>query len=181
MILMGDELSRSQSGNNNAYCQDNPLSWLDWEGGLAADPDLPAFIGAALSIRRRFDAFRRTSFLNGDNGNGLKDVYWLSPEGREITPDDWADGERRCLGAQFGNDAADGHRFLLVMNAARKATPFKLSADLPGEAWTEIFSSAIAGGAVNTGSSILPGGTVELPAHSLVLFQERPSAGARQR
>ena len=119
MILMGDELSRSQDGNNNAYAQDNPTNWLDWRKGAEADPTLQTFVENLSGLRARYDAFRRRSFLTGAHvgGKGLRDVYWLVPEGREMTDADWQEGSRRTIGMQFGNDAADGHRFLMLMNS----------------------------------------------------------------
>ena len=74
---------------------------------------------ALIGLRKRYAAFRRRDFLSGAPvpRNGLKDVYWLAPEGREMTIEDWADGMRRALGMQFGNDAPDGQRFLLLVNA----------------------------------------------------------------
>ena len=65
MLLMGDELSRTQKGNNNAFCQDNETSWLDWNSA-ASDPDLAPFTAALLHLRRRHEAFRRRSFLHGE-------------------------------------------------------------------------------------------------------------------
>ncbi|MCC6982126.1 MAG: glycogen debranching protein GlgX [Bauldia sp.] len=182
MILMGDELSRSQSGNNNAYCQDNPLSWLDWEAGLAADPDLPAFVGAVAAIRRRFDAFRRDSFLDGAHGrHALKDVYWLAPEGRELDHEDWADGERRAVGAQLGNDCKDGQRFLLLMNAGRNRVEFSLPNSLPGGPWVEMLNTAVAEGTVEHGRTIRAGEAIDLQPHALLLFRERAEGPGRRR
>jgi glycogen operon protein len=84
MLLMGDELSRSQRGNNNAYCQDNEVTWLDWVDARKADPDLPAFVARLAEIRRSHAALRRDDFLDGipDPATGLKDVHWLAPDGR---------------------------------------------------------------------------------------------------
>ena len=128
MLLMGDELSRTQYGNNNAYAQDNETSWLDWKRGAAEDPDLVQFVSTLIAFRRRFDAFRRRDFLKGAEvpGTGLKDVYWLAPEGREMSNDDWADGRRHALGIQLGNDSADRQRVLILMNGAAETVSFML-------------------------------------------------------
>ena len=100
MLLMGDEFSRTQNGNNNAYCQDNETSWLDWKRGERVDPDLLPFIQLLVGLRRGHDVFRRRRYLSGARvaKNGLKDVYWLASEGREMTNEDWADENRRTLG-----------------------------------------------------------------------------------
>ncbi len=182
MILMGDELSRSQSGNNNAYCQDNPLNWLVWQTGLAADPTLPDFVAAVSSIRRGFDAFRREAFLNGEHAErSLKDVYWLVPEGREVEAEDWADGERRSLGIQIGNDARDGYRFLILMNAGKKTIDFVLPDKLGGDAWVEILNTAVTAGLLEEGRRLRRGETVDLVPHSMLLFQARSKSAGRTR
>jgi glycogen operon protein len=176
MILMGDELGRTQNGNNNAYCQDNEVSWLDWQAG-AGDADLLAFVRNLIALRQRHDAFRRRDFLTGAavRGNGLRDVYWLAPDGREMTTQDWTDGLRRALGMQLGNDAPDGQRFLILVNAAPEQIHFKL-ADAPGGRWVAVFDTAIPDGLVRGTPAILePGGTFRLDARSLVLFQHTGS------
>ena len=81
MLLMGDELSRTQRGNNNAYAQDNEISWLDWEAVCRRRSGSAALHAGAIALRRRFDAFRRRAYLTGATmpSHGLKDVYWLAP------------------------------------------------------------------------------------------------------
>jgi isoamylase len=178
MILMGDELSRSQGGNNNAYCQDNEINWLRWQD--EEDPDLLPFVQALVALRKRYAAFRRRDFLSGATvpANGLKDVYWLAPEGREMTTEDWGDDLRRALGMQFGNDAPDGQRFLILLNAAPEAFDFKL-AEQPDGRWVEIFDTRIPNGLVRgTPAVIEAGGTFPLDSRSLVLFQFAGSPGA---
>jgi isoamylase len=178
MILMGDELSRSQGGNNNAYCQDNEINWLRWQD--EEDPDLLPFVQALVALRKRYAAFRRRDFLSGATvpANGLKDVYWLAPEGREMTTEDWGDDLRRALGMQFGNDAPDGQRFLILLNAAPEAVDFKL-AEQPDGRWVEIFDTRIPNGLVRgTPAVIEAGGTFPLDSRSLVLFQFAGSPGA---
>jgi isoamylase len=179
MLLMGDELSRTQRGNNNAYCQDNEISWLDWQDDK--DPAFLTFVQALIGLRKRYAAFRRRDFLRGAAvpGNGLKDVYWLAPEGHEMTSEDWADGMRRALGMQFGNDASDGQRFLLLVNAAPEPIPFRLAAQPPGR-WVQIVDTRLADGLVRGAPEVLePGGTFALDARSLVLFQYAVSPGDR--
>jgi glycogen operon protein len=174
MLLAGDEMSRSQGGNNNAYAQDNETSWVDWEAGLRADPTLPDFVRTLIALRRRYEAFRRRSFLTGAPvaGAGHKDVYWLAPEGREMSHDDWGDGRRRTLGLQLGNDSADGGRFLVLMNAAAESVPFRLAPDFPLGPWALVFDTTLSDGLVRREPPILaPGGTFTLRARSLVLFQ----------
>jgi isoamylase len=175
MLLMGDELSRTQGGNNNAYAQDNETTWLDWQAGADADPDLLVFVRTLIALRRRYAAFRRRTFLTGApvSGRGPKDVYWLAPEGREMTVEDWGDDDRQTLGMQLGNDAADGQRFLLLLNAAAKAVEFRLGSALPAGRWVLVFDTSISTGLVRHDPVVLgPGGIFPCPPQSLVLFQQ---------
>ncbi len=145
MLLMGDELSRTQNGNNNAYCQDNETSWLDWKAGAVLDPTLLNFVRQLVEFRKRFEAFRRRAWLKGVAvpDTGLKDVYWLAPEGREMSRDDWADTRRRALGVQLGNDAADGQRFLILMNAAPETVPFSLPDSFTNNVWVQVLDTTV--------------------------------------
>ena len=179
MLLMGDEMSRTQQGNNNAYCQDNAISWLDW-GEDGGDPELLAFVQTLIGLRKRHAAFRRRDFLTGAAvpGSGLKDVYWLAPEGREMTTEDWGDGLRRTLGMQLGNDAPDGQRFLILLNAAPDAVDFRL-AETPQDRWAAVLDTRLPQGLVRGEPAILEsGGTFRLDPRSLVLFQHAPAPSA---
>jgi isoamylase len=173
MLLMGDELSRSQEGNNNAYCQDNEISWFDWQAGSRRDPHLLAFVQTLAGLRKKYQVFCRHDFLSGKIlPNGLKDVYWLAPEGREMTTADWTDPDRRAVGVQIGSDSPDGWRFLVLFNAASEPVPFALSADFPGRYWVEVFNTHLPEGLVREAPAILkPGGSFELKPRSLVLLQ----------
>ncbi|WP_375458067.1 glycogen debranching protein GlgX [uncultured Enterovirga sp.] len=173
MLIAGDELSRSQGGNNNPYCQDNRTSWLDWESGLAQDPDLPDFVAHLIAVRRDHEGLRRRAFLTGGNtaGTGLRDVYWLCPTGREMTWEDWADGSRRVVGMQIGNDAQDGRRILLLANGSAEEVAFKLAPSVPGQRWRPIFDSDTPRGHPNdVEQRLLPGGTFTISPRSLVLL-----------
>lgn len=174
MLLMGDELSRTQGGNNNPYCQDNEVSWLDWERGDAIDPALRNFVLTLVAFRRGFTAFRRRMFLSGAvlASSKLKDVYWLAPEGREMTTDDWKDEERRALGVQVGNDAHDTQRLLLLLNAAPEDISFRLPPHFPGDRWLHVFDTALPDGLVRGAPSMLtPKSSFELGARSMSVFQ----------
>jgi isoamylase len=173
MLLMGDELSRSQKGNNNAYCQDNEISWLDWEAGAGRDPHLLSFVQTLSALRKRYNVFCRHDFLSGKIlPNGLNDVYWLAPEGREMMAADWTDPARHALGVQIGNDSLDGWRLLVLFNAAPEPISFALCADFPGRYWAEVLNTHLSEGLVREAPAILkPGGSFELKARSLVLFQ----------
>ena len=173
MLLAGDELSRSQGGNNNAYCQDNRTGWIDWQAGPAHDPTLPDFVAALTGLRRRFAALRRETFLTGrEVAPDLRDVHWLTPHGHEMGWEDWQDAERRSFGMQIGNDAPDG-RLLLLAQAGDAAVMFRLPPGLPGRMWQMIFSTAEPSGTPPVSLELAAGGTFPLPARSLVLFQHQ--------
>jgi isoamylase len=173
MLLMGDELSRSQNGNNNAYCQDNEISWLDWQAAARRDPHLLSFVQALAELRNKYKIFCHRNFLSGEIlPNGLKDAYWLAPEGREMTTADWTDSTRRALGVQIGNGAPDGRRLLLLFNAAPEQLLFMLPPDFPSRQWIEVLNTNLPQGLVREAPAILkPGGTFELRPRSLVLLQ----------
>ncbi len=174
MLLMGDELSRTQGGNNNPYCQDNETSWLDWKKGQSFDPDLLDFVGTLVAFRSRFEAFRRRNWLCGAKvpGTDLKDVYWLAPEGREMTNDDWGNGNRKAIGIQLGNDAPDGQRVLILMNADAETMPFALPAFLGAGEWVQLLDTSIDEGETREKMRLLKNGEkYPLAGRSFSLFQ----------
>jgi len=111
MLVAGDEFGRSQQGNNNAYCQDNPLSWLDWEGIDDAGRDLMAFTQALIRLRAEHLVFHRSRFFQGDliAGTKVKDVTWLRPDGHEMGDQDWHDPNARTLGMLLSGEAGMTH------------------------------------------------------------------------
>ena len=109
MLLGGDEFGRTQGGNNNAYCQDNDITWFDWEG-IGPDGRAQAeFVRKLLMIRRALPMLRRGRFLTGayDEEIGVKDVGWLTPAGEEMTPENWEDSHGRCLGVLLDGRAQE--------------------------------------------------------------------------
>jgi glycogen operon protein len=132
MLLGGDELGRTQHGNNNTYCQDNELSWVNW---TAADQELIAFVAQIVRLRKLHPTFRRRRYFQG-HGLRVKDLLWLNPDGTEVTADNWNDPFARCLGALFaaaGLDEKNGHGepikdddFLLLTNAHYEPILFTL-------------------------------------------------------
>ena len=173
MVTMGDELGRTQGGNNNAYCQDNEISWVDWTEA-ASFGSLTQLLAELSAIRKSTGAFGRHDFLKGfqNSETGLKDVYWLAPEGREMTEMDWHDPERRTLGCQFGNELGEADRLLLLFNASAEAAPFILGDEFPGTAWRPVVDTANESGLPMTKAETLkPGGKVDLKARSLQVFR----------
>ncbi|UMY18099.1 glycogen debranching protein GlgX [Methylobacterium organophilum] len=172
MLLMGDERSRSQGGNNNAYCQDNAASWMDWE--TDPDPALAAFVSNLAALRRACPALRRRSFLVGAavDGDGLKDVHWLSPDGTEMEGEAWGEGERRAFGMQMGNDAGSTERVLVLINAAEADCGFALAPVIAGP-WRPVFDTTLPEGKVLPGHRDPFGAeaVVPLPSRSLLVLK----------
>ena len=150
MLAGGDEFGRTQRGNNNAYCQDNPLSWTPWPGDTA----LAAFVGRAFAVRRALPILRRERFLTSDDG------AWLNERGTEIDSHEWHDPNRRCLGILL-DDRTSGP-VLIYVNASRES----VSCVLPKEvSWQCVLDSAApdtASVAVSISVVVSPGSLVVL-------------------
>ena len=118
MISGGDEFGRTQRGNNNAYCQDNEISWYDWDWE-AWQHELVDFTRQLIALRRSHPAFRRRHFFEGSDREGTKDVTWWHPDARELHDGDWSDPETKCLGMIVSDDAvtSSSAMFLLALNA----------------------------------------------------------------
>ena len=105
-------------------------------------------------------------------GIGLKDVYWLAPEGREMSNDDWADSRRRAIGIQLGNDATDGQRVLILMNSAPETVPFSLPSFFGENQWVQVLDTAIEEGRLRAPITVLKTGSrYPLAGRSFSLFQ----------
>ncbi len=150
MIVAGDEFSRTQGGNNNVYCQDNEIGWVDWnldeEGKSLLD-----FTRRVISLRKAFPILRRGRFLVGQYNEelGVKDVTWLSPCGNEMTPEQWEDPHARCLGMLMdGRAQPTGIRrkgadatLLLILNSHSDVVNFTLPEVAGGTGWTCLLDS----------------------------------------
>ncbi len=135
MLLAGDEFGRSQRGNNNAYCQDNEIGWVDWS---RVDEDLVAYVAGLLALRRRHPALRDARWLSGEPVVGRRrDVVWTQRDGTEMHAGPWAEADRYMLGMQLAA-GADHARLLLLFNAELDACPFRLP---PGR-WRCLLDSA---------------------------------------
>ncbi|SET24925.1 isoamylase [Nitrosomonas marina] len=135
MLLAGDEMGRSQQGNNNAYCQDNEISWIDWELS-EENRELLNFARSLISLTKKHPSFRRRNFFQGHSIKGKKDIVWLNPDGKEMSEEQWQHDFARCLGvflAGTGINERDsrGHMiidddFLMLLNAYHEEIPFRL-------------------------------------------------------
>ncbi|UCD68701.1 MAG: glycogen debranching protein GlgX [Betaproteobacteria bacterium] len=136
MLLAGDELGRSQGGNNNAYCQDNETSWLDWSGAQHSDEFL-AFVCELVGLRASHPVLRRQRFAHGEQRtplSGFADIEWLREDGAAMTEDDWHDQQRRCVGMLLAESLPEEHvradedTVLVILNAGEQAVDFVLPA-----------------------------------------------------
>ena len=153
MLLGGDELGRSQGGNNNAYCQDNEISWFDWSLDERQER-LLAFTRRVIALRHAHSVFRRDEFLAGREamGSGLPDVWWFRPDGRRMTRRNWQDGDARALGVflngrEIGRQTPEGERvedesFLLLLNAHHEPVFFTLPPRRFGARWAVELATA---------------------------------------
>ena len=106
MLLGGDEFGRSQGGNNNAYCQDNEISWLDWEGMGDEGKALLSFARKLIALRRAHIVFHRHRFFLGEiiPGTEVKDVVWLRPDGAEMSEADWGNTQAKALAVRLSGE-----------------------------------------------------------------------------
>jgi isoamylase len=142
MLQAGDEFARTQHGNNNAYCQDNEISWIDWRL-RGANQDLLEFVRLLAQLRRLHVEFRRETFLKGAASRaGVKDVTWLNVRGAEMTQSEWQDANLRTLGIWFGERSGSVEHLLLLVNTADFEQSFGLP-DAPAEGpWICLFDTA---------------------------------------
>ncbi len=153
MVLAGDEMGRTQQGNNNGYCQDNEVSWVDWDH---ADADLLEFVHALSQLRRRHPVFRRRRFFQGlPTADGLRDIAWLTPAGREMSDEDWNAHHGKSMAVFLNGDAITepdtrGERvsddsFLLLFNAHSDPVAFTLPSERFAASWEVVLDTAAGG------------------------------------
>ncbi|MGW1590401.1 glycogen debranching protein GlgX [Streptomyces sp. NPDC002386] len=155
MLCHGDELGRTQRGNNNAYCQDNEVSWVDWEI-TDEQRSLAGFTRYVIGLRARHPVLRRRRFFRGETptnaGQPLPDVMWLRPDAREMTQRDWHREDAHSMGVFLNGDAIaerDPHgrrvvddSFLLLLNGYWEPVVFRLPDESFGERWTTLIDTA---------------------------------------
>ena len=183
MILAGDEVARTQRGNNNAYAQDNEISWLDWEGIDAYGWDLFEFTKRLIEIRQRQPLFHRGRFLTGafNEDIGVKDVAWLNPTAQEMTTEQWTDPNAKSLGMLLdGRAQPTGIRrkgldrtLLLMINAHHETVRFSLP-DVPGGNRWRLLIRTDEPRKRRTKRSSNAGSKIDLSARSLMLWELQP-------
>ena len=150
MIVAGDEFGRTQGGNNNAYCQDNEISWLNWELE-GKGHRLLHFVQRVAALRHKYPVLHRTRWLSAQWNEEIdvKDVAWLTPSGEEMTDESWTDGNSRCLGMLLDGRAQPTgvHRrgvdqsLLLILNSYHDAVGFHLPEVVGGQRWTRLIDT----------------------------------------
>jgi glycogen operon protein len=182
MLLAGDEINRTQQGNNNGYCQDNELGWLNWDldGDARA---LLAFTQRLIALRRSHPIFRRRHFFEGSaiKGAGVKDIHWLSPDATEMTEEEWNSSFAKTLGMLLPGDGSDeldkwgrpirDDTFLVLMNAHDDTVPFTLPQLASGTRWNAIIDTARDGGLKSQGR-YAAGDEYPLADRSVVVLQQ---------
>ncbi|GAA4480494.1 glycogen debranching protein GlgX [Rhodococcus olei] len=181
MLAHGDEMGRTQSGNNNVYCQDSPLSWMDWSL-TESNANLIEFTRHVIALRAAHPVFRRRRFFDGrpaPGGHTDRDIVWLTPTGVEMTDQDWDSGFGRSLAAYLNGDAIrePNHRgepvtddsFLLCFNAHDEGLEFTVPDDGSHRHWVVALDTAAATG--RSDATVDAGATLKVPGRSLTVLR----------
>jgi glycogen operon protein len=179
MLLAGDEIGRTQHGNNNGYCQDNELSWIDWQG---ADLGLLAFVQRLIALRRAHPVLRRRRWLVGATAAGtVHDVDWFRPDGAPMSEEDWNTSFAKAIGVFFNGEAIPsrdvrGERitddcFLILMNAHTEGMNFTLPATQWGKRWETLLDTALEPGLPHQPLALRQPERMQVSGHSLVLLR----------
>jgi isoamylase len=188
MISHGDELGRTQQGNNNVYCQDNALSWIDW---AQADTDLVEFTRAVSALRTAHPVFRRRRFFSGKpvgrrGDGGMPDITWFAPDGTEMTEEDWESGFAKSIAVYLnGQGIADpdvrGQRvtddsFVLCFNAHYELIEFTLPPKEFGEAWVPVIYTADTA-VTEEAKPVTAGAKVAIDARAVMVLRASDQSG----
>jgi glycogen operon protein len=191
MLLAGDEIGHTQGGNNNAYCQDNDISWLEWQELRPEDDEvLREFVRYLVRLRRQHRVFSRPRFFRGEvvSEAGLKDITWVMPDGVEVTGEYWGNQSALSLGYVLGGAAGEfftrgGQRdidesFLVMMNAYYGDLNFRFPRLPTRMVWEALVDTAEPTGIAKDGRLWQPGEIYPLRGHSFALFINRAPADA---
>lgn len=179
MLVAGDEMGRTQQGNNNAYCQDNEISWLDWEH---ADKELLQFTQKLIHFRKTHPVFRRRRWFKGQpiKGIGLEDIAWFLPEGSEMTEENWRHDFAKSLAVFLngygirsvgprGEKIVDDS-FYVIFNAYHDPITYKLPSQKYGTEWTKILDT-YEGCIEEDGEKYKPESSIKVEGRSIVLLK----------
>jgi isoamylase len=190
MLYQGDAIGHTQRGNNNAYCQDNEVSWLNWDL-KPEDHALHAFVQRMINLRKRHPVFRRRHFFQGRpiKGANVKDVLWLNPRGNEMSEEEWRDASVHCLGMFLSGQGLDeteergrtvsDENFLVLMNAHHEDAGFVLPSFGAGGRWAAWMDTSREGG-LRSADIYDAGAAYPLQARSMVVLMERRKNGKKE-
>ncbi|MDP3686305.1 MAG: glycogen debranching enzyme GlgX, partial [Sulfurimicrobium sp.] len=181
MLLSGDEMGRSQQGNNNAYCQDNEINWLDWNLNQE-DKELLAFVRHMIHLRKEHPVFHRRSFFQEQRLRGKnKNIMWFNPDGLEMGDAEWNQGFARCLGMYLAGDTigevdrrgspVGDDDFILMLNASSDEIPFTLPSFRPHGRWLLAVDTSIPP-EISINRRYARGSAYPLQGRSLVLLRQ---------
>ena len=191
MISHGDELGRTQGGNNNGYCQDNEITWIDW---AHADTSLLEFTRTVSALRAAHPVFRRRRFFDGlpvrrRGVEGMPDISWFQPDGSEMSDEDWDSGFGKSVAVYLNGQGipgldARGHRvtddsFVLCFNAHHEPIEFTLPPEEFGPAWTPVIDTAAGADDGGEASPVRAGATVRVGSRGIVVLQAAPDQAPR--
>ncbi len=186
MLLAGDEMGRTQRGNNNAYCQDSELSWVNWKRSPRQEA-LLRFTKELVKLRLSQPVLQRRGFFLGESldDSRFRDLVWFHPAGHELGHEDWRNHALQCFGMFLGGDAITsrdptGHRLtgdtlLIYLNAGRAPAPVVLPPEAWGEGWEPLLSTAPEGSGTTTFAA---GQTLPVPQHSVLVLRLRHADSA---
>ena len=177
MLLAGDEFARTQRGNNNAYCQDNEIGWVDWNA-LEKNAGLMRFVQELTALRQKYPILRRNLFLNGQYNEdlGVRDVTWINRSGEQMSEADWNDDHLRCFGMLLdGRAPTSGVRkhgsaatMLLVFNGHAEPVDFHMPSCTGACSWKLIIDTNLA--CINDGARFAIGAPYVVTGRSLLAF-----------
>jgi len=181
MLCAGDEIGRSQKGNNNAYCQDNEINWYDWKWDQARR-DLLSFVQNLVAFRKQHPVLRRRRFFQGRRlrGSEVKDLAWFRPDGKEMSDKDWDAGYAKSLALRLAGDAIAetdekgrpivDDTLLVLLNAHHEPLAFTLPAHKRGVLWQPIFDTSVQAGTEKPVTALRGGERYELESRSIAVL-----------
>jgi len=167
LLLAGDEAGNSQSGNNNAYCQDNPTGWVDWSALGDPGEDMTDLVATLTDLRRRFSQLRQRRWVDGRRTDGSIGVLWLTPKGTEMTEQDWKFPEGRFLSYVLGAGEPDSAPLYIALNAAAEEIALTLPALAEDREWTLRLDTAASS---RNGMRLPAGATTPAAPRSVLIF-----------
>jgi isoamylase len=167
LILAGDEVGNSQNGNNNPYCQDNEVGWVNWDGLGREGDDLTDFVAQMAELRRRFPQTRAHRWLDGRRADGTYGVLWLTPSAEEMKEEDWKFPEGRFLAYVLGPAGREQAPIFIVLNAAPEEIAFKLPNMPEYKSWRQVLDTAET---TPTSAEFASGADGKAPSRSVLAF-----------